>query len=274
MVLLDLSSRLVNKHVLITGASAGIGAATAILFARAGANITLVARRADKLEQVKQSVTMAHAESGVGKGGKIQVLALDLSKLSAIDSILPSLRSAGAPNVDILINNAGGVRGVDHAGAIDPNDIDIMFDLNVKGLIHLTQVFIREFKAQNSGHIIMLGSLAGREPYAGGSIYCATKSAVRAFTGSVLRELINTPIRVSEVQPGMVETEFSIVRFGGDKSRADSVYQGLQPLTGADIAEEILWIASRPPHINIAEVFVMPVNQASAGAVYRTPKSE
>jgi len=172
-------------------------------------------------------------------------------------------------NVDILVNNAGGAHGIDRVGDISDKDIDAMFATNVLGLISLTQLLIKDFKARNAGHVINLGSIAGREPYAGGSVYCATKAAVRAFTSSLLREVVNTPIRVTEIQPGMVETEFSVIRYRGDKSAADRVYEGLHPLTAEDIAEEIVWAAARPSHVNIAEVLVFPVNQASAGTVYR-----
>jgi len=136
----------------------------------------------------------------------------------------------------------------------------------------MTQLLIRDFKAKQSGHIINIGSIAGKEPYAGGSIYTATKHAVHAFTASMMRELVDTPIRVTEIQPGMAETAFSLVRYRGDKSAAAKVYEGLQPLTAEDLAEEIVWAASRPPRVNLAEVFVLPVNQASATLNFRPGK--
>ena len=230
------------------------------------------------------------------------------------------------------VNNAGSAHGLDHVGDILDSDIDAMFATNVLGLMSVTQLLIKgpfyssgtggmsthltlihstDFKARNTGHVINIGSIAGRESYVGGSIYCASKAAVRAFTGSLLREVVNTPIRVTEIQPGsyyshlylsvipnvlfvppiigMVETEFSLVRFRGDKSAADNVYDGLLPcascfptssctalivclrdlVTAEDIAEEIVWAAARPPHVNIAEVYVLPVNQASPTLSYR-----
>ncbi|GBE82303.1 NADP-dependent 3-hydroxy acid dehydrogenase [Sparassis crispa] len=265
------ASRLLGKTVLITGASAGIGAATAILFAKGGSNLVLCARRADALKSVADACIAAHKETGLQQGGKVTAIQLDVADkvqvASLLDKIPPELRQ-----VDVLVNNAGFVHGVDRVGDISSADVENMFATNVLGLIAMTQVFIKEFKARKAGHIINLGSVAGREPYVGGSIYCATKHAVRAFTGSLLREVVDTPIRVTEIQPGMVETEFSVVRFGGDKAAADKVYEGLQPLTAEDIAEEIVWAASRPPHVNLAEVFVLPVNQASPTISYRGGK--
>ncbi|KAJ7632598.1 hypothetical protein FB45DRAFT_912895 [Roridomyces roridus] len=265
------TSRLLGKTVLITGASAGIGAATAILFAKAGSNILLLARREDALKSVRDACVAAHTASGLKEGGTFAPIQLDVSDKSAIaglwDKVPPALR-----DVDILVNNAGYVIGRDHVGDIPEDVVEGMFATNVLGLIAMTQLFVKHFKAKNSGHIINLGSVAGIEAYPGGSVYCATKFAVNAFTGSMLRELVNTPIRVTEVQPGMVETEFSLVRFGGDAAAAKSVYTGMQPLTGDDIAEEIVWAASRPPHVNIAQTLIFPVNQASAMINYRQPQ--
>jgi len=209
-----------------------------------------------------------HKASEVQQGGTIVTVQLDVSdrvQVAALWSKVPSdLR-----NVDILVNNAGSAHGLDLVGDILDSDIDAMFATNVLGLISITQLLVKDFRARNKGHVINVGSIAGRESYARGSVYCASKAAVRAFTGSLLREVVNTPIRVTEIQPGMVETEFSIVRFRGDKSTADKVYDGLLPLTAEDIAEEIVWAAARPPHVNIAEVYVLPVNQASPTLAFR-----
>ncbi|EJF65794.1 NAD(P)-binding protein [Dichomitus squalens] len=265
------ASRLVGKTVLITGASAGIGAATAVLFAKGGSNVILAARRTDALKAVAEACTAAHKESGIQQGGKFATVQLDVADkkqiASFIDKIPQDLRS-----IDILVNNAGFVLGVEKVGDISEADMEAMFTVNVFGLISLTQLFIKDFRARKTGHIINIGSVAGREPYAGGAIYCATKHAVRSFTGSLLREVVDTPIRVTEIQPGMVETEFSVVRFRGDKAAADKVYEGLQPLVAEDIAEEIVWAASRPPHVNIAELYVLPVNQASPTISFRPGK--
>ncbi|KAK6902764.1 hypothetical protein I203_108023 [Kwoniella mangroviensis CBS 8507] len=258
------TDRLVGKTVLITGASAGIGAATAVLFAKTGANLVLLARRAENLKAVKAQAEEAF--KAVGKEGKVLTIEADVRNFEDLDVIPEKVKGEGL-DVDILVNNAGMVKGTEHVGA--DADITQMFDTNVLGLIHLTQIFVKLFKAKQAGTIINLGSIAGREPYAGGSIYCATKHALSAFNGSLLRELVNTPIRVIEIQPGMVETEFSVVRFRGDKEKADNVYKGLQPLVAQDIAEEIVWTASRPPHVNIAQLFVLPVNQATPTLNYK-----
>jgi len=262
------SSRLVGKTVLITGASAGIGQAAAILFARAGSNLVLLARREEALEKTAEQAKAAHKEGGATGGGNVATVVLDVSDREAVKNLWSKV-PADLRKVDILVNNAGFVLGVDRIGSLNEGEIDAMFATNVKGLIDVTQLLLKDFKERKSGHIINLGSIAGREAYAGGSIYCATKFAVHAFNTCLRAELVDTPIRVTEIQPGLVETEFSVVRFRGDQQAADKVYHGLEPLTGQDIAEEIVWAASRPPHVTVAEVLVLPVNQASTTLNYR-----
>ncbi|KAG9010712.1 hypothetical protein FRB94_009988 [Tulasnella sp. JGI-2019a] len=266
------SSRLRNKTVLITGASGGIGEATALLFAKAGSNVILAARREDALKQVATACTAAHKDSGIEGGGRFPTVKLDVSDRSQVRTFMDNVPTE-LKDVDILVNNAGFVLGIERVGDIADADIDAMYSTNVTGLISVSQHFVKAFKARGSGHIINIGSVAGRDFYPGGSIYCGTKAAVRAFTGALIRELVDTPIRVTEIQPGMVETNFSVTRFRGDKSTADKVYEGIQPLVAEDIAEEIVWAASRPDHVNIAEVLVFPVNQASATLNYKKPKN-
>ncbi|KAJ3571883.1 hypothetical protein NP233_g3455 [Leucocoprinus birnbaumii] len=195
------ATRLLGKTVLVTGASSGIGAATAVLFAKAGSNVILVARRAEVLKQVADQCLAVHKESGLSHGGKFATIQLDVSDKVQVagfwDKVPNDLR-----DIDILVNNAGFVLGMEHVGNISDEDVEGMFATNVLGLISVTQLLVREFKKKQAGHIINLGSIAGREAYAGGSIYTATKHAVRAFTGSLLRELVNTPIRVTEIDPG------------------------------------------------------------------------
>jgi len=264
------SSRLAGKTVLITGASSGIGQATAILFARAGANLVLLARREDALKAAADQVVAAHKKSGASVGGNVATVILDISNRDAVKNLWSKVPTE-LRKIDILVNNAGFVVGVDRIGSIKESEIDAMFATNVTGLIDMTQLLVKDFKERQAGHIINIGSIAGREAYPGGSIYCATKFAVHAFNASLRAELVDTPIRVTEIQPGMVETEFSIVRFRGDQSAASKVYQGLEPLTAQDIAEEIVWTAARPAHVNVAEVLVLPVNQASATLNFRKP---
>jgi len=254
------------KIAFITGASSGIGRETAITFARAGTSLILTARRADQLDKTKQLCLDAN------KDVKVHTIELDVSKPDQVKNVLSRIPDE-LKAVDCLINNAGLVKGVEKVGDIAQEDIETVINTNVMGLIGLTQIFVNEFKKQEKGHIINLGSIAGKEAYPGGSIYNASKFAVSGFTSALMKELVATPIRVSIVEPGMVETEFSVVRFRGDKDKADAVYKGLQPLTALDIAEEIFWIAARPAHINIAELFVMPVNQASATLNFKKPSN-
>ncbi|KAL7413896.1 NAD-P-binding protein [Mrakia frigida] len=262
------TTRLQNKTVLVTGASGGIGAATAILFSKAGANLVLFARRESELLKVKELAEEANKEGGSGAGGKVLIVVADMSKRESIDAALESAKEE-LKDVEVLVSNAGLVKGRESIGDIENEDIDVMFNTNVIGLIHLTQQIVKSFKARKTGHIISLGSVAGLEAYVGGAIYCATKFAVRAFGTTLRKELVGTPIRVSEVQPGMVETEFSLTRFRGDKASADAVYKGVQPLVAQDVAEEILWVALRPKHVQIAELLVFPSCQASPTVVHR-----
>lgn len=255
------AQRLANKTVFITGASSGIGKASAEEFVEQAkdGNIKLIlaARRADTLETIADTLR--------SKGAKVHVLKLDVSRLDDIHRAIDSLPSE-FKDVDILLNNAGFVLGTDRVGSIDSHEVETMFSVNVFGLIHTTQAILKGMLKRDTGSIINVGSIAGREAYAGGSIYCATKSAVSAFTTSLRKELISTRVRVMQVDPGQVETEFSVVRMRGDKAAADKIYEGVEPLTPRDIAEIVVFAAGRRDNVVLAETLVFHQAQAGAGA--------
>lgn len=261
--------RLEGKTIVITGASSGIGKATAQEFARTSPKnlkIILTARRIDALKQLAAEITKE-----VGDGVQILPVQLDVSKPEEVKSFIPNLPSEFR-DIDVLVNNAGLVKGVDKAGEIKEEDMMVQFATNVTGLINMTQEVLQIFKKKGeagAGDIINIGSIAGREPYPGGSIYCATKAAVRSFTDAMRKELIATRIRVIEIDPGQVETEFSVVRFYGDKAKADAVYKGVTPLTPEDIAETVVFAAGRPENVVIADLLVFPNHQAAATVMHR-----
>lgn len=264
--------RLQGKTILITGASSGIGKSTALEFARTNPNgnlrLIVTARRVDSLEELA-----AQIRKETNDGVKVLPVKLDVSKADEIRGFVGSLPEEWR-DIHVLVNNAGLVKGVAKAPEIAEDDLNIMFATNVTGLINLTQAILPIFQKRpngGQGDIINIGSIAGREPYPGGSIYCATKAAVRSFTESLRKELIATRIRVIEVDPGQVETEFSIVRFYGDKSKADAIYAGCDPLTPDDIAEIVVFSATRPENVVLAESLVYPNHQASALIMHRRP---
>ncbi|MDI1486455.1 MAG: hypothetical protein OHK93_005683 [Ramalina farinacea] len=232
-----MAKRLEGKTILITGASSGIGRSTAMEFARTSPKslkLILTARRHDALKAIAEDI-----KKEVGEGVKVLPVKLDVSKSNEVKEFVENLPS-DFKDIDVLVNNAGLVKGKDRAPDIKEDDLDIMFSTNVIGLINMTQAILPIFKKRadgGKGDIINIGSIAGRDPYPEGSVYCATKAAVSSFTDAMRRELIDTRIRVMEVAPGQVETEFSIVRFYGDKAKADAVYKGCEPLTPDDIAE-------------------------------------
>ncbi len=250
-----------DKTVLITGASAGIGEATAIAFAEMGCRIILNARRRDRIDALAEKLMK---EFGVET---ISVI-FDVRDQKTVQASLENLPTSWQ-NIDILVNNAGLGMGLDkiHEGKLE--DWEVMIDTNVKGLLYVSRVIIPGMVKRGKGHIINLGSIAGQAAYPNGNIYCATKFAVRALSDSMRIDLVDTPLRVTEIDPGLVETEFSIVRFRGDAVRAKVPYNGIEPLTGRDIAEIIVFAAGRPPHVSINEVTVMPTSQASATIIHR-----
>lgn len=256
-------NRLHKKNVLITGATSGIGRATTIQFAEQGANLIITGRRKSRLEELSNRLTDQH-------GIDIQTANFDVRDRNACVRFIQGLST----EVDILVNNAGLASGVDPVDQASFEDWDAMIDTNIKGLLTMTRLVSERMKKRNSGHIINVGSIAGHEAYPGGVVYAATKHAVHAITKTTKMDLHNTNIRVSSVSPGLVETEFSNVRYHGDDQKADEVYTGITPLTGDDIAEIILFIANRPPHVNIMDTIVFPVSQSSATMVHRSSADE
>lgn len=249
------------RTVLVTGASAGIGAACARAFAGAGARLVLAARRADRLEGLAEELRGAH-------GTESRLLELDVRDAEAVSAAVGGLPAEWA-EVDVLVNNAGMGRGMEKVQEGSPADWDEMIDTNVKGLLYVTRAVLPGMVARGRGHVVNVGSVAGHEVYPGGAVYCSTKHAVGAITRGLRMDLLGTGVRVSTVDPGMVETDFSVVRFRGDQERADRVYAGMTPLVAEDIADAVLWCATRPPHVNIDEIIVKPTDQASATLVHR-----
>jgi NADP-dependent 3-hydroxy acid dehydrogenase YdfG len=250
-----------DKQVLITGASSGIGAACADVFAQAGASLILAARRKERLEQLRKSLQERFGTVSV-------VMPVDVTRAAELSAAYEALATA-AKEVDILINNAGLVKGMEREWEVIPDDADVMIDTNIKGLLTMTRLVVPGMLERGAGHIINIGSISGQEVYPGGAVYCATKFAVRALSRGLKMDLLGSPIRVTSVDPGMVETEFSTVRFSGDEKQAAQVYKGLTPLGPEDVADAVLFAATRPPHVNISEVLILPTDQASARMVHR-----
>ncbi len=250
-----------GMNVLITGASSGIGASCAKSFARSGCNLLLVARRLERLEKLAADL---RSEFGVD----VRTDALDVRSREAVQSFAAELKGAGV-RTDILINNAGLARGLATVQEGEIDDWETMIDTNVKGLLYVTRSIVPMMVEQGSGHVITIGSIAGHETYPNGAVYCATKHAVAAINRGLAIDTLGTGVRASSVDPGLVETEFSIVRFDGDTEKADAVYQGLRPLTPDDVADAVLFCATRPPHANVREMILMPTDQAAAVHLHR-----
>lgn len=250
-----------NKIVFISGASSGIGMACARSFAREGANLILAARRKERLEKLASELKEEfNTES--------RILFFDIQNYQEIKEAFNSLPE-NWKNVDILINSAGLAKGMQKLQDGNPDDWDVMINTNIKGLLYLTREVLPYMVKRESGHIINLGSTAGHDVYPSGNVYCATKFAVNAITQSLRIDVLDKSIKVSSVDPGMVETEFSVVRFSGDIERAKNVYKGVDPLTPHDVADAILYCATRPKHVNINEIILTPVAQAQSNFVVR-----
>jgi len=250
-----------GQIVMVTGASAGIGAATARAFAREGARLILMARRRARLSELSEELKNAH-------GTECLCLEVDLRDAAGTVQKLEGM-TAEWKNVDVLVNNAGLARGVDKLHEGELADWDHVIDVNVRGLLAVSRAVIPWMVKRGRGHIINLGSIAGHEVYPGGAVYCASKFAVRALSQGMKMDLMGTPLRVTSIDPGLVETEFSMVRFAGDQERAKTPYKGIEPLHPEDIADAIVWSASRPAHVNIADMIIFPTAQASSTLVHR-----
>ena len=246
-----------KKQAIITGATSGIGRATALRLAALGYDIVATGRRADRLETLRREAEQA--------GAACRTLCFDVRSEEECEKYLDPIEQ-----VDVLVNNAGLAAGLEHIDRGSTADWDAMIDTNVKGLLYVTRIVSRKMVAAGSGHIINIGSIAGTEPYENGAVYCASKHAVHAISQAMRADLLASGVKVSEIRPGMVETEFSLVRFHGDRERADRVYDGVTPLTGDDIAEAIAWIVQLPAHMNVNDMVLMPAQQA--GAYYTCKK--
>lgn len=251
-------NRIKGLYCLITGATSGIGRETATLFAKQGCNLGLTGRRKERLRQLQEQLESHYSI-------QVDLFPFDIRDREACKACVESIQKP----IDILINNAGLASGKDPIYSADFADWDAMIDTNIKGLLSMTRFVSQKMKERNSGHIINTGSIASYEAYPGGSVYCATKHAVKAITQAAKMDLSGTNIRVSSVSPGLVDTEFSTVRFHGDENEASNVYKNFTPLSGADIAEIILFVANRPSHVNIMDTIVFPVAQSSATIVDR-----
>jgi len=250
-----------GKIVFVTGASSGIGKATALAFAREGAKVLLCARRLERLEELKQALVQEGAP-------EVQVFALDVQKRSAVEKALGGLPS-GWQEIDVLVNNAGLSRGLTKLYEDDPQNWEEMIDTNIKGLLYVTRVVVPGMVSRGRGHVINLGSTAGYITYANGAVYCATKAAEKAISQGLKIDLMGTPVRVTSVDPGMVETAFSSVRFRGDEEKAAKVYQDITPLQPEDVADAIVWAASRPTHVNIHNILMTSIDQANSTVLHR-----
>lgn len=249
-----------KKTALITGATSGIGEACARKFAEGGYNLILTARRAEKLAEIKAQLE--------AKGTKVRTLVFDVRDAEAAKQAIGSLGSEWQ-TIDVLINNAGLALGLEKEYEGDPEDWNTMIDTNIKGLLTMTRLIVPAMIERNEGHVINIGSVAGDAAYAGGNVYCATKAAVKTITDGLRIDVAESAVRVTNVKPGLVETNFSNVRFHGDNTRAENVYKGIVPLTGADIADVAFYAASAPKHVQIAEVLVLATHQGSGSVIHR-----
>lgn len=250
-----------NKIVLITGATSGIGLSCAKIFAKSKFDLIITGRREERLKKLQSELTDKY-------GVNVKYLSFDIRQKDAVFQAIDSLKSEKI-NIDILINNAGLASGLSTVQEGDIDDWEKMIDTNIKGLLYISRAILPMMIKQDNGHIINIGSIAGKEVYPNGNVYCGTKHAVDAITKGMRIDAVKHGIRVSQVAPGAVETEFSVVRFHGDKEKADSVYQGFEPLHPEDIADAVFYVANTPKHVNINDLVIMPTAQAAATIIDR-----
>ena len=250
-----------KKIALITGATSGIGEACARRFAKGGYDLILTGRNEERLMAVRKS---AEAE-----GAEVLTLLYDVRDRGACIEAVSSLKGKWQ-QVDVLVNNAGLALGLEKEYLGDMDEWETMIDTNIKGLLTMTRLVVPGMVERNHGHVINIGSVAGDAAYANGNVYCATKAAVKAVTDGLRIDLADTAVRVTNIKPGLVETNFSVTRFRGDKGKADKVYEGIQPLVGDDIADVVFYAASAPEHVQIAEVLVLATHQASGSVIHRS----
>lgn len=247
-----------NKTAFITGATSGIGRATARILYSNGFNIVACGRRDERLKELREEM-----------GDRVHTLLFDVRNREAVNEAVASL-PAPFDQIDVLVNNAGNAHGLDPIQSGNPDDWDAMLDINVKGLLYVTKALLPILSNRENPHIINIGSTAGKEVYPGGNVYCASKHAVDALNTGIRMDLLGTGVRIGTIHPGLVETEFSMVRFKGDEARASKVYKGYKPLSPEDVAESVWFMLNRPKHVNITEIVLMPTAQASNTMVYRT----
>ena len=250
-----------KKIALVTGATSGIGEACARKLAENNYNVIITGRRADRLEAIAAELKAAGAE--------VLPLAFDVRDRDAAASAIKGL-PAEWQEIDVLVNNAGGAWGLEPEYTGSYEDWDTMIDTNIKGLLTMTRLVVPGMVERNRGHVVNIGSVAGDAAYAGGNVYCATKSAVKALSDGLRIDVAHTKVRVTNIKPGLVETNFSVTRFHGDEERAAGVYKGIEPLTGKDIAESVYYAVSAPEHVQVAEILILATHQASGSVIFRS----
>ncbi len=258
---MSMKTSLDGQIALVTGASSGIGMASASALAAEGMRLILAARRVERLEELGAQLKELH-------GTESLCIELDVRDQEAVTAAFGSLPPEWRA-VEVLVNNAGLSRGLNPLHAGSTQDWDEMVDTNIKGLLYVTRAILPGMVERGHGHVVNIGSVAGRDPYAGGTVYCSTKAAVAMLSRALKIDLLGSGVRVTNVEPGMVETEFSVVRFHGDEEQAKKVYQGLQPLSPEDVADAIVWAVTRPPHVNIQDILILASAQATATTAHR-----